>query len=163
MPKTIKISGESEMTPEQIKLVQSSFEKVVPIADLAAELFYARLFEIDPSLRSMFHGDMKEQGRKLMSILHVAVSNLHRLDTIIPAVKALGVRHGSYGVEDEHYNTVAVALLWTLEKGLGEAFTPETREAWVEAYTALANVMKDAAAEAKARHEAEAEEVEAVA
>lgn len=137
------------MTPEQITLVQTSFAKVAPIADAAAALFYARLFEIDPSLRSMFHGDMEEQGRKLMSILQVAVSNLHRLDTIIPAVKALGARHARYGVEDRHYATVATALLWTLEKGLGDDFTPTTRDAWVAAYTALANTMKAAAAEAQ--------------
>ena len=137
------------MTPEKIGLVQSSFAKVAPIAETAAALFYARLFEIDPSLRSMFHGDIEEQGRKLMSILQVAVSNLHRLDTIVPAVKALGARHVRYGVEDGHYGTVAEALLWTLEKGLGDDFTPATREAWIEAYTVLANTMKAAAAEAQ--------------
>jgi hemoglobin-like flavoprotein len=143
------------MTPEQIRLVQSSFAKVAPIADTAAALFYGRLFEIDPSLRFMFHGDIEEQGRKLMSILQVAVSNLHRLDTIIPAVKALGVRHVRYGVEDRHYDIVAGALLWTLEKGLADDFTPATRDAWVVAYTVLANTMKDAAAEAQSASERE--------
>jgi hemoglobin-like flavoprotein len=136
------------MTPEQIGLVQSSFAKVVPISDTAAALFYARLFELDPSLQSLFHIDMKEQGRKLMTMLQVAVSNLDRLDTIIPAVKALGARHGRYGVADSSYATVGEALLWTLDKGLGDDFTRDTRDAWVIAYTVLANTMKEASADA---------------
>jgi hemoglobin-like flavoprotein len=133
------------MTPEQIKLVKDSFEKVIPIADVAAGLFYSRLFELDPSLRAMFHGDMEEQGRKLMSMIRVAVANLDRLDTVVPAVQNLGARHVRYGVEDHHYETVGSALLWTLEKGLGDAFTAETRVAWAEVYTILAATMKDAA------------------
>src|SRR5437588_6309411 len=125
------------MTPEQTKLVQQSFEQVLPIADVAAELFYKRLFERDPSLRLLFKGDMKEQGRKLMTMIRVAVANLDRLDTIVPAVQGLGTRHIAYGVQDHHYDTVGSALLWTLEKGLGEAFTPETKIAWTEVYTIL--------------------------
>jgi len=137
------------MTPEQVTLVQNSFAKVAPIAETAAALFYSRLFELDPSLRFMFHGDMEEQGRKLMTILQVAVSNLRRIDTIIPAVRALGARHAGYGVKDEHYDIVASALLWTLEMGLGEDFTADTRDAWVAVYTALEPTMKEAAAEAQ--------------
>src|SRR3954470_15778831 len=108
------------MTPEQTNLVRTSFAMVLPIAETAAELFYTRLFELDPSLRGMFRGDMKEQGRKLMSMIKVAVANLDNLGEIIPAVQALGARHARYGVEERHYHTVAAALLWTLEKGLGE-------------------------------------------
>ena len=141
------------MTPEQIRLVQDSFAKVLPIADVAAELFYGRLFELDPSLRGMFRGDMQEQGRKLMNMLKVAVVNLERLGGIVPAVRALGERHARYGVEERHYHTVAAALLWTLEKGLGEDFTPEVQAAWVEVYTLLSNVMKQGAAEAEAETE----------
>src|SRR5438067_12308906 len=95
------------MTPEQSKLVQTSFAKVLPIAEVAAELFYARLFELDPSLRHMFRGDMKEQGRTLMTMIRVAVANLDKLDEIVPAVQALGARHARYGVEEKHYHTVA--------------------------------------------------------
>ena len=133
------------MTPEKKLLVQNSFAQVLPIADTAAELFYGRLFELDPSLRMLFKGDMKEQGRALMGMIRTAVANLDRLDQIVPAVESLGSRHDRYGVRDSHYDTVGTALIWTLEKGLGDAFTPQTREAWVEVYTLLASVMKGAA------------------
>jgi len=140
---------EGKLTPEKVRLVQDSFAQVAPIADTAAALFYGRLFELDPSLRPLFHGDMDEQGRKLMMMLSVAVANLRRIDEIVPAVQALGRRHAGYHVEERHYDTVGNALLWTLEQGLGPAFTPETREAWAEVYTVLANVMKQAAKEAQ--------------
>ena len=129
------------MTPEKIELVQSSFKKVVPIAATAADLFYDRLFEIAPEVRPMFPEDMKEQKVKLMSMLGTAVTNLHKLETILPAVKALGERHKGYGVTAAHYAPVGAALLWTLEKGLGPDFTPEVKAAWTETYTALAGVM----------------------
>ncbi|MGV3662882.1 MAG: globin family protein [Prosthecobacter sp.] len=132
------------ITPEQKLLVQSTWAQVVPIADTAAALFYNRLFEIDPSLRALFTSDIKEQGAKLMTMIGVAVRGLDRLDEIVPAVQALGRRHVGYGVKDEHYATVASALLWTLEKGLGEAYTPPVAEAWTVTYTLLADVMKDA-------------------
>ena len=135
------------MTPTQIDLVQSSFAKVIPIADTAAELFYARLFELDPSLRSMFRSDMKSQGKKLMDSLKMVVGNLRNLDRIVPGVQAMAVRHVSYGVQDHHYATVGTALLDTLQKGLGDAFTDHVREAWLAAYTILATTMKAAAAE----------------
>lgn len=134
------------MTPKQITLIQTSFEQVLPIAETAAELFYGRLFELDPSLRPLFRGDMTEQGRKLMTTLKVVVNGLTRLEALVPAVQALGRRHAGYGVKDEHYQTVATALLWTLKQGLGDAFTLETEAAWVAAYTILAEVMIAAAA-----------------
>lgn len=136
------------MNNEQVKLVQDSFAQVLPIADVAADLFYARLFEIDPSLRRMFPTDMAEQKHKLMLTLKFAVNSLSRLGELVPAVQALGRRHAGYGVKNEHYNTVAVALLWTLEQGLGEAFTPEVKAAWIAVYTLLAKTMQEAAAEA---------------
>ena len=129
------------MTPEQITLVQTSFKKVVPIAGTAADLFYDRLFEIAPPVRALFPSDLTEQKVKLMAMLGTAVTNLHQLDTIQPAVKALGERHKGYGVTAEHYAPVGAALLWTLEKGLGPDFTPETKAAWTAAYTVLAGVM----------------------
>jgi hemoglobin-like flavoprotein len=137
------------MTPEQRSLVQKSFEQVLPIADVAAELFYGRLFELDPSLRLLFRGDLAVQGRALMSMIKVAVAGLDNLERLVPAVQSLGRRHATYGVTDAHYDTVAAALLWTLERGLGEAFTPEVKAAWVEVYTILATTMKDAAAVAE--------------
>jgi hemoglobin-like flavoprotein len=133
------------MTNRQKELVQQTFAVVAPIADAAAAIFYARLFELDPSLRPMFKIDIEEQGRKLMQVLAVAVRGLDDLPTLVPVVQALGARHAGYGVKDEHYGTVATALLYTLDKGLGEKFTPEVKEAWVEVYTVLATTMKDAA------------------
>src|SRR6185369_10393037 len=132
------------MTPHQITLVQTSFKKVVPIAATAADLFYNRLFEIAPETRAMFPKDLAEQKGKLMSMLGTAVTNLHKLDTILSAVKDLGQRHKGYGVTAAHYAPVGAALLWTLEKGLGPDFTPEVKAAWTETYTALAGVMTTA-------------------
>ncbi|MFZ5783140.1 MAG: globin family protein [Pseudomonadota bacterium] len=132
------------MTPQQIEMVQSSFRKVVPIAGTAADLFYDRLFEIAPEVRSLFPQDMTEQKKKLMAMLGTAVSNLHKLDTILPAVQELGRRHKGYGVTADQYAPVGAALLWTLEKGLGPDFTPEVKEAWTLTYTTLAGVMANA-------------------
>jgi hemoglobin-like flavoprotein len=133
------------MNAHQIELVQTSFAQVEPIAVVAADLFYTRLFELDPSLRPMFHGDMTEQGKKLMTMLGVAVTNLTKPDVVLPALKMLGQRHAGYGVTEAHYATVGAALIWTLEKGLGEAFTPEVHEAWGAVYTLVADTMKAAA------------------
>jgi hemoglobin-like flavoprotein len=138
------------MTPAQKILVQKTFAQVAPIADTAAALFYGRLFEIDPALRPLFKGDMAEQGRKLMQMIGVAVNGLDRLDQIVPAVQQLGIRHAGYGVKEEHYSTVAAALLWTLEQGLGADFTPDVKDAWTAAYTVLATTMQQAAATAVA-------------
>lgn len=133
------------MTPDQIDNVRASFAAVLPIADQAGMLFYQRLFTLDPSLRALFKGDIEGQSKKLMQMIAVAVNNLDRLEEIVPAVQALGARHAGYGVVDAHYATVAEALLWTLEQGLGEAYTPEIAESWVAAYTILAETMKAAA------------------
>lgn len=135
------------MEENKIKLVQDSFKKVVPIADQAAEIFYGKLFELDPSLKPLFKGDMKEQGKKLMTMIGTAVNGLTNLDSIVPAVQNLGRNHVNYGVTNEMYDTVGASLLYTLETGLGDDFTPDTKEAWTETYTLLATVMKDAAAE----------------
>lgn len=135
------------MTPTQIDLVGTSWAKVVPIAETAAELFYGKLFELDPTLRPLFKGDIKEQGRKLMVMLNTVVKSLDNLEMIIPVAKASGARHTGYGVKDEDYNTVAEALLWTLGQGLGEAFTDEVKEAWTAAYIVLSDTMKSGAAE----------------
>ncbi|MCG8548003.1 MAG: globin domain-containing protein [Alphaproteobacteria bacterium] len=129
------------MTPAQIAVVKESFAKVVPIKETAAELFYNRLFELDPSLKRLFHTDMKEQGQKLMATLAVAVGGLDNLDAIIPVVRDLGARHVGYGVEEAHYETVGTALIWTLEQGLGDDFTNQTKEAWLAAYGLLTSVM----------------------
>ena len=136
------------MTPAEIHLVKDSFRRIVPIADQAAALFYARLFELDPALRHLFRGDMREQGRKLMTMIATAVQSLEHLDTLVPAVRQLGARHAGYGVTPDHYAVVGAALLWTLEKGLGPAFTPAVRDAWTSTYSLLANTMLEAQREA---------------
>lgn len=136
------------MTPEQIELVQTTWAKVAPSATQVAVLFYDRLFEIAPEVKPLFKGDMTEQGQKLMQMLAVAVNGLPQLEQIVPAVQEMGVRHNDYGVAPEHYDSVGAALLWTLEQGLGDDFTPEVKAAWTDTYVTLATVMKDAAAAA---------------
>jgi hemoglobin-like flavoprotein len=138
------------MTPEQVKLVQDSFAKVAPIAGTAADLFYDRLFTIAPEVRSLFPSDLTEQKKKLMQMIATAVTNLHQVEKIIPAVEELGRRHAGYGVTDKHYEPVAAALLWTLEQGLGADFTPPVKAAWTETYMIVAGVMQNAAASAAA-------------
>lgn len=133
------------MTPEQKKLVQHSFIKVVPIADQAAALFYARLFALDPALKPLFKSDLSEQGKKLMRMIGMAVNGLDNLDKLVPAVEDLGRRHVPYGVKAEHYDTVGAALLYTLEEGLGAEFTPAVKDAWGAVYGVLASTMKRAA------------------
>ena len=129
------------MTPDQVSLVQSSFAKVAPIADTAAALFYDRLFVIAPPVKQMFTGDMAEQGKKLMMTLAVVVNGLTNLEAILPAASTLARRHISYGVKPSHYASVGEALLWTLEKGLGDAWTADTAAAWTAAYGTLSGFM----------------------
>jgi len=129
------------MTPQDVDLVQSTFEKVRPISLAAAGMFYDRLFEIAPEVRPLFKGDMAEQGRKLMATLAVVVGSLHNLPTILPAVSTLAKKHIEYGVKPGHYAAVGAALLWTLERGLGQSWTPEVASAWTNAYTTLSNFM----------------------
>src|SRR5215831_17237426 len=135
------------VTPRQRELVQSSFALVARIGDDAAVIFYDKLFKLDPSLRSMFEPDMSQQRTKLLQMLTAVVQGLDRLEQLVPVVQDLGRRHAGYGVTDKHYDTVGAALLWTLEQGLGDAFTPETKDAWATVYGLLATTMKQAAAE----------------
>ncbi|MGA2291498.1 globin family protein [Bradyrhizobium sp.] len=129
------------MTPDQVTLVQHSFAKVAPISETAAVLFYDRLFEVAPAVKSMFPADMTEQRRKLMAMLATVVGGLGNLSSILPAASALAKRHVGYGAKAEHYPVVGAALLWTLEKGLGEAWTPEVADAWTTAYGTLSGFM----------------------
>ena len=129
------------MNPAQIKLVQESFAKVAPISETAAGLFYNRLFEVAPQVKAMFPSDMTEQRKKLMATLAFVVNGLGDLQSILPAASALAIRHVSYGARAEHYPVVGAALLWTLEKGLGEAWTPDVAAAWTAAYGTLSGFM----------------------
>ena len=141
----VNTTWRNTMKVDQIMLVQKTFEKVRPISKVAAELFYNRLFELAPSLKSLFKGDMKTQGRMLMQMLDYAVSGLNKPDSIIPIIQNLGRRHVGYGVKGKDYEAVGEALLWTLEQGLGKDFTPDVKDAWAEAYKLLSDTMKSAA------------------
>ena len=129
------------MTPSQIELVQDSFSKVAPISEQAAVLFYGRLFEVAPQVRALFPDDMTEQRKKLMATLAVVVNGLTNLEAVLPAASALAKRHVGFGAKPEHYPVVGGALLWTLEKGLGEAWTPEVAAAWTAPYGTLSSFM----------------------
>jgi hemoglobin-like flavoprotein len=133
------------MTPEQVALVHGSFTKVAPIAEQAAALFYGRLFETAPETRALFTGDMTVQGEKLMAAISTVVTNLGDLGAIIPVAEELAKRHVRYGVRAEHYAPVGAALLWTLERGLGDEFAADVGAAWAAAYTTLSEIMVAAA------------------
>ena len=134
------------MTPTEKQLIRSTWAAVEPIQDVASDLFYARLFELDPRLAALFaETDMQHQDRMLMQTLTIIVKSLNDLSVVVPAVEALGRRHVGYGVQPEDYATVGGALLWTLEQGLGDAFTPEVRAAWAGAYGIVSSVMIAAA------------------
>ncbi|HSI39926.1 MAG TPA: globin family protein [Xanthobacteraceae bacterium] len=136
------------MNPDQIAVLRTSFQQVMPIADQAAALFYGRLFETAPEVRSLFKSPIPEQGRKLMATLAAVVNGLDDMANLLPAVQALGRRHAGYGVTATHFAPVGAALLWTLSQGLGEAYTPEVEAAWVDAYGVLSEVMLAAASPA---------------
>ena len=129
------------MTPEQKQLVKDSWAKVLPIQETAAELFYGRLFDQYPEVKPYFKGDMKEQGKKLMSMINIAVNGLDNLESLVDPVKDLGKRHTDYGVKEEDYAKVGASLLWTLEQGLGEGFTPDVKDAWTATYSAVSGLM----------------------
>lgn len=134
------------MNHETIARVQSSWQKVAAIAPQAAALFYQNLFVADPSLQALFKGNMEDQGKKLMQMIGAAVGKLQDLDSLLPILHGLAVRHVGYGVRNEHYQTVGAALLQTLRQGLGEDFTPEVKQAWTEVYGLIASEMMTAAA-----------------
>ena len=133
------------MRTEQIQLVESTWVYVAKIEEQAADLFYGKLFELDPSVKPLFRGDLREQGQKLMAVIGAAVSGLRQPETLRPTLRDLGRRHAGYGVTDADYDSVGAALLWTLERGLGWRFTPDVRAAWASAYGLLTGVMKAAA------------------
>jgi len=144
------------MTPDQIELVQSTFEKIGSAKERTAGAFYDRLFELDPSMRSLFKNDMVGMRQQFMGAVDNAVTGLENLEAILPEIEALGVRHLDYGVEDGHYDTVGEAFLWAMERELGNAFTPDVRTAWSEAYLVLSGVMREAAFHERASRESPA-------
>ena len=143
-------SARSRVTPKEAKLIRASFELAAISSTRTSELFYQRLFALDPSVRGLFHGDMREQGRKLISTLALVVDSIDQLEDLLPMIRELGVRHANYHVEERHSATVGEALLWALEQTVGTTFTASTRTAWKKAYTILANTMIEAARSAVA-------------
>jgi hemoglobin-like flavoprotein len=141
------------MNSAEINLVRATFDEVRPNALAVAEIFYKRLFTLDPALRPLFKGDMVHQSRMMMAMLGAAVNGLTNLEALVPVVRQLGARHVNYGVQDEHYATVGSALLWALGEGLGEKFTPAVRDAWTAAYGLLSSVMLLGAIEARSAKE----------
>lgn len=137
------------MTPRQIRLVQSSWQRVTATQETVAGLFYSKLFELDPSVAPLFKGNMVEQGRRLMTVIGFAIPGLSHVERLVPLLRNLGRRHVEYGVVDRHYDAVGVAFLWTIGNALGTAFSTEVREAWLAAYTLMANTMKEGAAQTK--------------
>jgi nitric oxide dioxygenase len=129
------------MDGQQLALVKSTWQQVIPIADTAADIFYTKLFELDGSLRAMFPSDLTEQKKKLMQTLTLVIASVDNLPAVLPAVQALGRKHVGYGVKPAHYQTVGAALLATLAVGLGAAFTPEVKAAWTAVYGTLSTAM----------------------
>ena len=139
------------MTPDQITLVQETWKMAAPNAEAVAQLFYQRLFTLDPAIERLFAGsNMAAQRGKLVQALCLAVEGLDDLDSLVPVIEDLGRRHIGYGVKASHYDTVGAALLWTLERGLGQAWTAETKAAWTGVYALLAGVMRPAGSSSEA-------------
>ncbi|SRR6266498_1560116 len=137
------------MTPDQIALVQATYDRIAPIQVTAGALFYRRLFELNPELRQLFHSDIMIQSRKLMEMIALVVENLYQFDQMLPRVQLLGRAHIGYGARAEHYDTVGAALVWAIRQGLEEQFTLADEQAWIAAYAMLADAMKAGAASAR--------------
>ena len=135
------------MTPEQVQIIKLTFAQATINKEQVGRLFYDRLFAIAPETKPLFKGDIAEQSRKLMDTLALAIGMLRDMPTLVTTLEALAKRHVAYGVRDEHYDKVGEALLWTLEKGLGAAFTSEAKAAWTVLYGAVAQIMLKAAHE----------------
>ncbi|MDV6236004.1 globin family protein [Leptospira ellisii] len=123
---------------EEIELVRTSFEKLYSQKEEVAALFYGKLFELEPSYKSLFKGDMAEQGRKLMVMLRTLVSGLDNLGSLVPVIQDMGKRHVKYGVRPSDYDVVGAALLATLQQGLGNEFTPRLKRLWTDVYQIVA-------------------------
>jgi hemoglobin-like flavoprotein len=132
------------VTPEDIVCVKATWARLIPVAEESASLFYGRLFETHPEVRPLFKGDMDEQGRRIMGMIHSTVMRLDDLGPLLPVVRASGARHAAYGVKPEDYDKMADALYWTLERVLGKDFTPPVRAAWAAVYGELARQMRTA-------------------
>jgi hemoglobin-like flavoprotein len=131
------------MTPEDIKIVQESWRKVDPVKEIAAGLFYTRLFELDPLLRAFCGGDLKARQTRFTQVLTATVRGLARFDMLLPAVRQFGMRHPLPGEIEQHHANVANALLWMLEMALRKDFTAEVKGAWIKIYGVLSQTIRN--------------------
>ena len=129
------------LTSEETELIRSSFHIVSQSSGQAADRFYRILFERSPQVREMFLNDMEKQGAMLMSKLGLVVSQLQKIESLVPVLEDLALRHVAYGVKPDHYPLVGEALLQMLDEVLGDDFTPETQQAWAKAYDELSSLM----------------------
>lgn len=141
VPTTTSLAG------SELAALRRSFNQLESQGTIAALLFYQKLFQLDPSLKPMFHSSIELQGRKLMDALAQTVATLEHPDKLRPVLMAMGRRHVSYGVQNAHYETVAEALMQTLAESLGPHFTPEVKRAWESALTYVSTEMQRGAAE----------------
>lgn len=132
------------MNTKQIELVQQSFAQLAPAADMVATLFYDRFFALSPTARPLFEGGMEKQKAMFMQTLAVIVVGLGQPEKILPVAKGLAERHVGYGVRPEYFERMGAALIWALERSLGDAYTPEVNDAWFAAYTMLSSAMIEA-------------------
>ncbi|HEX6880485.1 MAG TPA: globin domain-containing protein [Terriglobales bacterium] len=137
------------MTSRQKQIVKESFPLIREVAIPVSLLFYGRLFDLDPSLRKLFHIDMKEQSQKLVAMLDAIVSGIEDWDRIVPVLRELGQRHVNYGVKGAHYDTLCSALVWAFGQGLQPGFDDETRAAWTAVIQSVNEQMKIGAEELK--------------
>jgi nitric oxide dioxygenase len=138
------------MTQKQKDLVKSTWALVATIDPVVVgSLFYNHLFKIAPQVKHMFRNPIDGQSKKLLAMIGYIIAKLDRIETIVPEIEKLAKKHSAYGVKPEHYATVGDALLWTLEKGLGEHWNEEVKEAWTTCYVLLSNVMINVSEEEK--------------
>jgi hemoglobin-like flavoprotein len=133
------------MTPDDVRMVQDSWRKMEPVKEIAAALFYTRLFELDPPLRHVCGEDLKESYQRFIQVISATVGGLARVEILLPAVREFGMRHPLPGETEQHHANVASALLWTLEKALRRDFTPEVKSAWIKAYGVLSQTVREVA------------------
>jgi hemoglobin-like flavoprotein len=133
---------EEEMTDEDTRLVQESWSKIEFVHEMVAELFYTRLFELDPASEEIFPATTRERQQKFAAFTSATVHALDRTETLLPVVRALGVRHPELARNDRFHADVALALLWTLEKSLRRDFTPQVKSAWIAAYGVLSQTLR---------------------
>jgi methyl-accepting chemotaxis protein len=142
------------MTPEQIKIVQTTFEALAPQGEAIIEQFYSTLFAENPGVREMFPDDMTEQNKHLLGAVALVAKNAHKLDTLIPALKEMGARHVGYGAQEAHYPIVRDTMLVALGNVAGDAWTPDVKGAWEAALNAVAGAMIEGAQEFTAKQAA---------